>query len=314
MNCNPLAQSKSGFTLIEVLISIAILAVISIYTATSIQQSIKSKKRYETEIDRRSQLRSALELITRDVNLAFNHRDIGAELYNLAWESRIKDAEAKEKKGGAGGNTPADPADPADPPEDTPAGNDPSAGGTLSQRLKQKFKKKEIRIFTHFLGSGERLDFTSRSYLRTMADAKSSDQIEVGYFLRDCKNRMNPKESSKCLVRRVANLLDGKVDEGGTETVLLENVLQFVLRYTGEGYDDEWTDVWKTGDEASDARTKSNFPYAVEITLGIKEPEKPESKGLSMTVVAQLRFPNNPSPTASDPNGQPAVPNNGAPQ
>jgi prepilin-type N-terminal cleavage/methylation domain-containing protein len=306
------AKNSNGFTLIEVLVSITILAVISIYTATSIQQSIKSKKRYETEIDRRSQLRSALELITRDVNLAFNHRDIGAELYNLAWESRIKDAEEKERKGGGAGNPPGDPPD--DPPVNPPPEKDPPAGGTLSQRLKQKYKKKEIRIFTHFLGSADKLDFTSRSYLRTMADAKSSDQIEVGYFLRDCKNRMNPKESSKCLVRRVSNLLDGKVDEGGAETVLLENVLQFVLRYTGEGYDDEWTDVWRTGDEASDARTKSNFPYAVEITLGIKEPEKPDSKGLSMTVVAQLRFPNNPNPAAANPTGQPAVPNNGAPQ
>lgn len=283
-----------GFTLLEVLISIAILAFISIYTATAIQNSIRSKKKYEKEIDRRSQLRSALDLISRDINLAFNHRDLGADLYNLAFESRIKAAEEQERRPnqGSGGGAPIDGQ--TQPP---PIG-DQGAGQTLSQQLRQKFKRREQRILTHFLGSGDRLDFTSIGFQRKQADSKASDQMEVGYFLKDCKSRLDPKETTKCLFRRVSSVLDGKVDEGGTETVLLENTTQFILRYTGEGYEGEWTDQWKTDDQASDARTKDKFPFAVEVTLGIKEPEKPDSKGLSMTVVAQIRFPNNPAPTA----------------
>jgi prepilin-type N-terminal cleavage/methylation domain-containing protein len=303
-------HKSAGFTIIEVLVSITILAVIAVYTATSIQQSIRSKKKYETEIDRRSQLRSALDLISRDINLAFNHRDLGAELYNLAWESRIKAAEDKEKKPKQKEGDNQNSEDTGENNNNSNDNNNDQAKESQSQTLKTKYKKKAIRIYTHFLGSGDRLDFTTRSFLRTRADAKTSDQIEVGYFLKDCKSRTNQKESSKCLTRRVSNVLDGKVEEGGEETVLLDNVLQFVIRYTGEGYDEEWTDVWRTGDNASDARTKYNFPYAVEVTLGIKEPEKPDSKGLSMTIVAQVRFPNNP-PSDQNSGGKQPLPAGG---
>ncbi|NJM10486.1 MAG: hypothetical protein HC883_06480 [Bdellovibrionaceae bacterium] len=76
--------------------------------------------------------------------------------------------------------------------------------------------------------------------------------------------------------------------------MLLENVTEFKLRYLGPGKDDEWVDTWITSDKSGDDTTKNKFPYAVEITLAVKDTGSgANDKVLRMTAVAAVRNPNN---------------------
>lgn len=82
-------KSQSGLTLLEVVIATAILAILSIYTAESVQNAVKSKVKVEKEVDRVTGVRDVLRIMERDINMAFHYRDINIDLYNLAEKERI---------------------------------------------------------------------------------------------------------------------------------------------------------------------------------------------------------------------------------
>jgi hypothetical protein len=107
----------------------------------------------------------------------------------------------------------------------------------------------------------------------------------------------------------VSNYLHEDITREGQETVLLENVTEFKLRYLGPGKEEEWINQWYSN-EKGDAVTKDKFPYAVEITLAVKDTSsKAKDKNLRMTIVAAIRNPNNPKEdekNAQQP-GQPAA-------
>jgi hypothetical protein len=93
------------------------------------------------------------------------------------------------------------------------------------------------------------------------------------------------------LWRRVANVIHEDITKSGEETVLLENVSDFKLRYLGIGHEEEWLDTWITTERGTE-QSKGNFPYAVEITIAVKDPDT-KDKELRMTMVAAIRNPNN---------------------
>ncbi len=74
------------------------------------------------------------------------------------------------------------------------------------------------------------------------------------------------------------------------------NVQEFKLRYLGPGKDGEWIDTWVTSEAGGgvDDTTKNKFPFAVEITMAVRDPSAGEKdKVLRMTMVAAIRNPNN---------------------
>ena len=73
-------KSVGGFTLIEVLISVAILATMGTLAAQSIQQAIKSKQKIQEQVDITSRMRDGMRLLERDIQLAYHHRDWEKEL------------------------------------------------------------------------------------------------------------------------------------------------------------------------------------------------------------------------------------------
>jgi hypothetical protein len=103
-------------------------------------------------------------------------------------------------------------------------------------------------------------------------------------------------------------VIDDDLTKGGQETVLLENVEKFELRYLGPGKEKEWVPQW-ISTERGDALTKGKFPFAVEITIEVQDKSSnSKDKPLRMTIVAAIRNPNNPPPTQSqDPNNPNAV-------
>lgn len=270
-------KNNNGFTLIEVIISVTILAFLSMYTAQTIQSGLQSKVKIQKQIDRDSRLRDALKVMADDIRQSFNYHDINIELFNNAQDERKKKASQKK--------TTPPPTTGTPPPSDPP----PS---TTTPPVTKEFKKKKEVILTQFIGTSEALHFTSTSHTRSVADTPYSNQAEIGYFLKTCRNRTIKENKSNCLWRRVSPIIDDKVEEDGTETVLLENVQKFELRYLGPQREEEWVDNWMT-DVRGDAVTKSTFPYAVEITIEVFNKNLEKDKPLAMTLVAPLSFPNN---------------------
>ena len=276
-------RSSRGFTLIEVIIAMVILSFLSLFTVQSIQRALQTKTKVQKDIDKQSTVRDALRIMERDINMAFNYRDINIQLYNDTQKVR------QNKATGIG----------------TTSGKPPPANTNVDPN---RYKLKTEKIYTQFIGEPASLDFTALSNVRMMEDSPMSQQAEIGYKLKPCRRRSTQQQSSNCLWRRVDNYFHDDITKDGQETVLLENVKEFKLKYLGPGRNDEWVDTWITN-ERGDDQTKNHFPYAVEITIEVKD-DSPNSKdkSLRLTTVASIRNPNNP-PETNDPNN-PNNPNN----
>lgn len=306
-----------------------ILSFLSLFTVQTIQSSLKAKAKIQTDLDKSSTVRDALRTIERDINHAFNYRDVSIKLYNLSQkerEKRAKNNRGNQNQGGQPGIGTSSPGQVGQSPQQ-PLLQNPNA---------PKFELKVEKIYTHFLGEKNSLDFTSLSNMRLTEDSAISTQAEIGYKLKPCRRRSTQEQSSQCLWRRVSNYIHDDITKDGEETALLENVVAFNLRYLGPGREEEWVDQWLTN-ERGDDQTKNKFPYAVEITLEVKDTSPgAKDKSLRMTAVASLRNPNNElAEDKSDPNasgsgqqqqqqgqgqnfnqgqGQNGNPNSGAPQ
>lgn len=268
---------QKGFTLLEVMIAIMIMAFLSLFTVQAIQNALKAKTKVQKEIDKTSTLRDALRIIERDINMAFNYRDINIQLYNMAQKERQKKAQTQN-------NTVQNQA-----PVNTVV--QPPQGASADP---EKYKLKTEKVLTHFLGQSDSIDFTTLSNIRMAEDSKISSQAEVGYKLKSCRRRSTQEQSSQCLWRRVSNFIHEDITKEGEETVLLENITEFKLRYLGPGKQEEWVDQWMTNEQGDDT-TRGVFPYAVEITLEVKDTDpNAKDKSLRMTSVAAIRNPNNP--------------------
>lgn len=264
--------NKSGFTLIEVLISIAILGVISIMVGQSVQQAVRTKDKIQSQVSDVSQLRDALRIIEADVNLAFHYRDVEKEIKALIKKNNTTPAQQASQQ--LNYNNPADPN--LDPEEALNANP-----GDLAKRIDPA---------THFIGLENEMNFVTLNNGRLSKTIQQADFVEVGYSLKECKNLKGGSSSGKCLYRRNSSYVDEDVLKGGTEVMLLENVTEFSLRYIGTGKQD-WNNTWRT-DNAGDGVTKNNFPWAVEVTLATEIKDKGKKK-YSMNAVFPIHNPNN---------------------
>lgn len=263
--------SRRGFTMIEVMITLAILSTLTILTAQSITQAIKAKAKIQDQIDDVSRMRDALRLVERDINLAYHYRDIEKELEQILKKKNQPNA----SQPGAIPPNPAFPNSNTDTRREVPR-RDPE---------------------THFIGNGESINFVTMNNARTVRNTAQADFIEIGYTVKDCKSLREDGESSKCLWRRSSPFVDLDVTKGGDEIVLLENVSEFKLRYMGKGKQD-WVSDWRS-DAQGDGATKGKFPQAVEVSMTVEKKVKGRSKKYSMQLVVPIHFPNNPEEGAN---------------
>lgn len=136
-----------------------------------------------------------------------------------------------------------------------------------------------------------------------------ADFVEVGYRLRSCK-RPGSEESSTCLVRRLSTLVDTKVTEGGDETVLLEGVTEFSLRYIGKDLPD-WVQAWNG--VSGDPNVRNRFPELVEVSLSVRHVSRGVPRNISMQIIAAPRLVNNPSSTDPQTGTSPSGPSSSTP-
>lgn len=297
-------KSARGFTLLEIVIAVSILAFISLFVARTIQKGMEAKTKIQRDIDRTVSLREALNLVARDVENAFHYRDINVELYNAALDEGCKKPGAGQQQQQQQQGQPPPPS-PAPPPPGQQ--QQQSQAGKLSAETCAA--RKEQKIKTQFIGEDAKLNFTTLSNIRTQRDEETSDQSEVGYELKDCRSAADRGgSSSSCLWRRVSPIIDDKPLEGGSSSVLLEHVKKLSFRYLGPGENLEWVKSWRTDGQSGggDSKTADQFPLAVEITLEIEDRNVKPPKLIGMTVVAPIRFTNNAAPV--DPNAQTQTP------
>ncbi len=113
---------------------------------------------------------------------------------------------------------------------------------------------------TNFIGTRDRLLFTSMAHQRLYADAKESDQMVVEYYAKSMPGAGGQARLN--LMRREDPTLDDRIDRGGTEDVLIENIKRVDFAYWDSDKKD-WVDEWDT----RRIERKSILPVRVRISI-----------------------------------------------
>ena len=260
-------QQAAGFTLFELMVSITILATLSVLTSQTIQQAIKNKLKIEDQVDDMSQVRDALKIMQKDINLAFHYRDLEAEMKTL-----VKKAVPAPK--------PTAPVDGiASPPEIPLFPSEPNRQDPETQ----------------FVGTDKELSFVTGNTSRLYANTGQADFMKVGYALEDCRlPGEKDTTTSNCLVRKTSYTVEGDPEKFTDKIVLLSFVSELKFRYRGADKGagkDDWVNRWSSKD--NDGATKGAYPDAVEITLTRERSVAGKKRKTSMQLVAVVRFSNN---------------------
>lgn len=286
-------KNNKGFSLIEILVVMTIMAVFATIASNAIKTALMNKKKIDARLRIESRVFDALRIMATDLEKAFHYKN---PFYEIERNALITANQAQNNNNQNNqNNNPQNPQQVQIPPRPP--------------------------ILTQFIGKEQSIHFTTLNHFRSVANSQESDQIEVGYFLKNCRSRGNKDgESSQCLWRRTAITIDDEVDKDGKDVVLIENVETFKLEYLSEDINlKEWKSTWQS-DRNGDADTRGKFPSLVKITLAIEDPQK--AIGIfKQTVIANLRFPNNEDPaktfqSVNNPNqqNQQNPPNNQNPQ
>jgi len=113
---------------------------------------------------------------------------------------------------------------------------------------------------TNFIGARDRLLFTTMAHQRLYADAKESDQMVAEYYTKSAPGPGGQQRLN--LMRREDSILDDRIDRGGTEDVLIENVKRIDFAYWDSDKKD-WVDEWDT----RRIEKKSILPVRVRISI-----------------------------------------------
>ncbi|MDX2011608.1 MAG: type II secretion system protein GspJ [Myxococcaceae bacterium] len=138
---------------------------------------------------------------------------------------------------------------------------------------------------TNFVGTRDKLLFTSLSHQRLYADAKESDQAVIEYQVKRSPDRkVRDRED---LVRREKVILEERMERGGTEDILFEGIKKIEFQYWNSERK-QWEDEWDT--RRSERRTI--LPTRVKITLIAVDENGKDAKYVSQArVMLNTEFP-----------------------
>ena len=146
---NDMKSTKAGFTLLEMMIAITILAVLTVLTSTSIRSAIQSQAKFELIIEQDSQIREALRVMEKDIGLAFHHRDTYTGMINQINQDLYKGSTAPSPTAGSAiSQTP------------------PPFGGSTAPAAATPKPKNTPPELTAFIGDEKSIYFTSLSNVR----------------------------------------------------------------------------------------------------------------------------------------------------
>lgn len=192
---------RQGFTLMEVVIAVAITAFIGVVIGVSFNTTIVNKEIVEGQAEHYRMLRACMSRMVREIGAAY-----------------------------------------------------------VSDRYDPKRYRDAFDRPTNFVGTREKLLFTSLAHQRLYADAKESDQMVVEYSLKTSSERA--AKGRQDLVRREKVQLEERMERGGTEDVLFEGAKKLEFQYWNSERK-QWEDEWDT----RRTERKSILPTRVKITL-----------------------------------------------
>ncbi len=286
----------SGFTLIEILMSMAIIATMALVIATSIQRSLKNKVKIQSQLDDGSRVRDALKIVEKDISLAYNSRDLEKELFEkLARQdpNLLNDGNTSTSatSGAAGGTQSSGKGTSAT--GSTGTNSAPFDSGRFEAKWKKDNPYRESPA-TQFKGDDSSMYFATFNAPRISSEIAQADFVYVGYFLTGCRSPKEELRAAKCLMRAVNPWVDGDPTKTKKAIILLEYVTEFTLRYFGEGKQD-WVSSWAS--VGGDGATTGRYPSMVEVNVTVEKTisENANSKRkLSYQLVVPIRWSNNP--------------------
>ena len=196
-------MGRRGFTLLEIIVAVAITAAIGATIAAAFTSGFRAKELVESEAEQYRGLRTTMDRMVREISAAF-----------------------------------------------------------VSDRYDVRRYRDQSERPTNFIGSRDRLVFTSLAHQRLYADAKESDQMVVEYSVKSSTKK--GAHSQQDLMRRENPNVYGedKMERGGLEDVLLEDVKRVEFSYWDSDQKD-WVNDWDT----RKLEKKSILPTRVRITL-----------------------------------------------
>ncbi len=146
----------------------------------------------------------------------------------------------------------------------------------ISDRYDSKRYRDAFDRPTNFVGSRDKLLFTTLSHQRLYADAKESDQMVVEYQVKSSTEKGVRNRND--LMRREKVVLEERMERGGTEDVLFEGAKKIEFQYWNSERK-QWDDEWDT----RRAEKKSILPTRVKITLSALDENGKEVKYTTQT-------------------------------
>jgi general secretion pathway protein J len=197
-------MGRRGFTLLEIIVAVAITAAIGATIAAAFTSGFRAKEMVESEAEQYRGLRTSFDRMVREIGAAF-----------------------------------------------------------VSDRYDVRRYRDQSDRPTNFIGSRDRLVFTSLAHQRLYADAKESDQMVVEYSVKTSTKKGTAHSQQDLMRRENPNVYgEDKMERGGAEEVLLEDVKRIEFSYWDSDQKD-WVNDWDT----RKLEKKSILPTRVRFTV-----------------------------------------------
>lgn len=246
-------RSSSGFTLVEVLIAVSIMAAISVVVWASISNMFETRDFLEERYERFQMVRLSMNRMATEIGGAY-----------LA--------------GPAHGGEPL-PGEPEDLKQEDP---EDARGARRDMREPVQFG---------MIGRADRVDFTSLSHVRTLDGERASHHTEIGYFVR--RGFAEDGRPVQQLMRRHDTSLDDNIQRGGSVYLMIPEIESIKFEYWDAGEvqlgtskevaQGRWISEWDTTRRQFSGR----LPPRVRITLTLPA-QGPRSKAEVFTTQTQI--------------------------
>jgi prepilin-type N-terminal cleavage/methylation domain-containing protein len=246
-------RKQAGFTLVEILIAMTILAFIAMAVYENTTQSFALRDSVEQEGDFYNSLRVSLDILGRDI-------------------THIYTPQAEALPGNVGkAPQPNQPGQPGQQPTGSflPGQNSSNVAGEALTFWGEPINAQGVRP-SRLNGEETKLTFVIDSHVRLFRDSQESDFAKITYTLGDDKlpaNGVNAR--GKVLIKKedptVFDFQDEKKDsETEVSTVLLDNIKSLKFEYL-DGEKDRWYTRWDT----AGIDHKNVFPSVIQITVEV---------------------------------------------
>ena len=247
---------QSGFTLIEMIIAMTLLAFISVGTYSLTSSSFSLREKLEAENDFYNSIHTALYQLDRDFSMIYT-----PQLKAMPQAMSFADV---LQPGLNAANTAGEMFDP----------------GIATQFWGTNVNRFRIRL-SRFTGEKDKVQFISNSHVRVYRDSRESEFAKIVYTMEDEPVDGSKLNTAKALIRYedpVVFVDDGRRSETDIRYALLQKIKSLKFEYL-DGKTDRWADVWDT----ERPETKNRYPALIKVVVEIQQPP-PAQEGNTLSV------------------------------